>query len=168
MSTVGASHDVGGQTRPLTLDDVLAMLEHGILSDDERLELDDGVVFTMSPKSLAHVWTTRTLAGVLSDHYRRPEYVVQTQLTFPLSDTLVRAPDVLVGWDVGMRWFDPADILLVVEVADTSLTRDVERKAVEYGRMGRAALLGCRPSPPPGPRLPRLDRRQVRTGLGDL
>jgi len=40
--------------RPLTADEVLRMVELGVLGEDERVELLHGVVTTMSPQSEGH------------------------------------------------------------------------------------------------------------------
>ena len=62
--------------RPLTADEVIRMVEAGILSEDERVELLHGTLWRKPVKSPEHEW----LKGLLADWLRASDsYVVRVE-----------------------------------------------------------------------------------------
>jgi Uma2 family endonuclease len=106
------------------------MIDAGVLGEDDRVELIEGVLVQMSPQEPPHAWIieylTRLLVRDLGD-----DYAVRPQL--PL--TLARSepePDLAVT-DARRRWpRHPQTGHLVVEVAGESLRKDRTLKAAIY------------------------------------
>jgi Uma2 family endonuclease len=114
----------------LTFDDIMRMVEAGILSEDDRVELVDGVLVDMSPISPEHsgavAWLNQHFAGANPGSY---EVRVQDQLVLRDGFSFVQPDLILI--EPGPRSRLATTALLVVEVAVTSQRRDRE-KAREY------------------------------------
>lgn len=118
----------------LTFDDVLRMVEAGILDEDSRVELVDGVLVDMSPISPEHsgavAWLTRHFARASGDAW---EVRIQDQLVLRDGRDFVQ-PD-LILLEPAPRSQLATTALLVIEVANTSQRRDRE-KARGYAGAG--------------------------------
>ena len=126
----------GGKRRRFTVDEYYALGEAGILAPDERLELLDGEIITMAAIGNRHAfcvrWLTKALVIALGDRA-----VLDTQNPLRLDQHNQPQPDLMI-----LRWRDdgyqalpgPADVLLVIEVADTSAGFDRRYKAPLYAR----------------------------------
>lgn len=112
------------------------MAEVGIIGDEERLELVDGVLVAMSPEGRPHAETVTELNGVFSQAYPFPRFDLRVQTTSPLTNIRYRIPDLLVCRRVRGRWPEGSEVLLVVEIAETSLRTDLGAKAAEYAEWG--------------------------------
>lgn len=125
--------------RRLTVDEYLWMARTGILAEDDRVELLDGVIVNMSPTNPPHSFAvdelTRRFARELPNGY-----VVRVQNTIQLSGQSAPQPDIAVVRDLGniytWRHPGPAEILLIVEVSDTTLDRDLRIKLPLYAGAG--------------------------------
>ena len=71
----------------------------------------------------------------MSVQYPWPTYEIRVNTTFPLGEYDYRVPDLAIGRRVD-DWVSPGDLLLMVEVARTSLKRDLAEKAVTYASWG--------------------------------
>lgn len=118
---------------PLTVDDYHAMLEAGILTEGDRLELIDGQIIdkmTIGPKHIRIV-NVLTEAAVL----RASELVeVSVQNPVQISRYSEPEPDIVLlrrGRDV-TRVPQAEDVLLLVEVADATLLFDKRVKLPLY------------------------------------
>ncbi len=107
----------------------------GVFTEDDRVELIAGEVLEMTPIGARHAGCvnrlTRLLVGVLGDRA-----VVSVQNPLPLGDWSEPQPDVTVlrpraDFYAGGHP-QPADVLLVIEVADTTGAYDREVKAPLY------------------------------------
>lgn len=125
--------------RPLTFDDVLRMVEAGIIGPEERVELIDGVLVAMSPEGLPHAEGVAGLTRLLTDRYPGKEYDVRIGTTQPLSDVSYLLPDAVVLRRVRGRWPTVDDVVLIAEVSKTSIRYDLGRKAREYALWGTPA-----------------------------
>jgi Uma2 family endonuclease len=120
-------------------DELLHMAEAGVFGPEERVELIRGEILSMTPTGAPHAaavaHTTRTLILTLGD-----DAVVWIQSTMRLSDDSAPQPDVTVlrpRRDLYSRALpDPQDVLLVVEVSDTSLAYDRKVKSGLYAEAG--------------------------------
>lgn len=118
----------------LTVDDVLTMVRAGVLGEDDRVELVQGVLVDMSPTRPSHSEAlellTRWLIKAADDRVR-----IREQDMF-LTDAGYLLPDVIVFEPLtDPRAEQPRTALLVIEVADTSGARDRE-KAADYAAAG--------------------------------
>ena len=115
------------------------MAERGILCEDERLELWEGEIFRMSPIGNAHAASVDGFNGRLTR--RLPEdVVVRIQGPLRLSARSEVQPDVLILRPRADRYFassvGPEDVLLLIEVSDTTLRYDRTIKLPRYARAG--------------------------------
>jgi Uma2 family endonuclease len=115
--------------RPLTAEEVMRMVETGILGEDDRVELLGGVLTEVSPKSAEHGVVIARLVRWLVASDPTERYLVQTEHPVLVPDrTSLPEPDVAVlpsGGDVRRH---PPGALLVVEVTVSSLRVDSEVK----------------------------------------
>lgn len=124
-------------TRRLTVDEVIRMAEVGILGECERVELVDGTLVEMSPEGDDHYYVTATLNSRLARVY--PErYTIASNATLPVGEHSYLEPDVFVVDNSTRERIRPAspDVILVVEVARTSVSWDRGGKALAYARWG--------------------------------
>lgn len=121
----------------LTAEQAIAMAEAGILDEDARVELLGGVLVDMSPQGLPHAGTLSILTPLLTFRYAREEVTVRCQLPLHAGAFDLPEPDLAVVHGVARTWLrrhpTGPEALLVIEVADSSTTRDRE-KAFLYAR----------------------------------
>lgn len=113
------------------------MIEAGVFSEDERLELLEGVIVAMSPQSERYALVVERLSDPLFSGLPR-QYVVRCQLPLALSEDAEPEPDIAVLARDAKRSAQrpPSSALLVIEVALDSLRRDREVKGAFYARAG--------------------------------
>jgi Uma2 family endonuclease len=124
--------------RLLSVDEYHRMIAVGILDEDERLELLEGVIVAMAPQSPAHAyciqWLTRFLVRRLGD-----AYAVRPQLPLTLGERNEPEPDLtVVRADSASRDHHPGTAVLAIEVSGDSLRKDRRVKAAVYARFGIA------------------------------
>ena len=125
-----------GTPRRWTYEDWERMVAGGVLDEDERVELVDGELVRMTPIGDHHMYTVDLVAEYLWSRMRGHGIIrVQSPLKFHSGEAPV--PDlVLLRMQVDRYRSHPAgpwDALLVVEVSDSSLARDLA-KAEQYAR----------------------------------
>jgi Uma2 family endonuclease len=110
------------------------MLRAGILHEDDRLELIDGQLIPMSPIGDSHVACVNRLNRLLVER-TGPNIMVSVQNPVRLDEHNEPEPDVVLttATDRAPR---PDDVLLLVEVADSSLMYDRETKLTLYAQAG--------------------------------
>jgi Uma2 family endonuclease len=122
--------------RQFTHEDVLRMLEAGILSEDEPLELIDGELIIMSPQGPRHRMLVVAIHQLLERTYG-PGHHVQDHSPILASHNSMPEPDVAVirGEVRQFTQHLPAgsDVVLAVEISDTTLAQD-RAKASVYAR----------------------------------
>jgi Uma2 family endonuclease len=121
-----------------TVEEFERMGEAGIFPPDARLELIEGEIVELSPIGSPHAACVTYLTHILNELER--EFQVRVQNPVWLSDFSEPQPDLaLVHWrDDFYRGAhpSPADVLLVVEVADTTVITDRSIKLPLYARAG--------------------------------
>jgi Uma2 family endonuclease len=122
----------------LTVRQYHEMVRRGILTDDDPVELLQGLLVTKMPKNPPH----RIATGLLRDELRAlcpPGWYVDTQEPITTDDSEPE-PDVAIirgdTKDYAGRHPGAGDVGLVAEVADTTLERDRTAKKSAYGRAG--------------------------------
>jgi Uma2 family endonuclease len=122
--------------RRFTVAEIDAMVRAGILDEDERLELIHGELVPMSPKGSRH----EILKVALNRRWQKlcpDEIQIAQETTFRLSEDTYLEPDfVIYPSEVGIVGIAGENVLLVVEVADTSTRYDRGRKANLYAEFG--------------------------------
>jgi hypothetical protein len=125
--------------RLFSVDEYLKMIDVGILGRADHVELIDGDILQMAPIGPSHascvtMLTRRLVIGV------GDRGLVAPQVTLPLDSRSAPEPDltVLRPREIPYRetWAHPRDVLLLIEVSDTSLRHDREVKAPLYARAG--------------------------------
>ena len=122
--------------RAFTVADVERMVEVGLISHDERLEILGGEIVPMSPKGNRHeaikVALALTWGKGCPDGYA---FAPETGLTLDKSTYL--EPDFIVfERSVALRSVGGPEVLLAVEVADRSLDYDLGRKSLIFAAYG--------------------------------
>jgi Uma2 family endonuclease len=142
--------------RRFTVDEYYCMAEAGILHEDDRVELIEGDIIAMAAIGNRHMSCVKRLNRLFNERLGR-RVVVSVQDPIRLSRRTEPQPDVAL-----LRPRDdfyapghpgPDDVLLVVEVVDTSLPYD-RRKLRLYARAGIPcvwlAILSSRRASAPG------------------
>jgi len=122
--------------RRFTVAEVEAMVEAGIIDEDERVELIGGELVLMSPKGARHelvkVALLRRWFGA-----RPQDLDIAPETTFRLSPDTYLEPDLVIYPAAsGLLALSAENVLLVVEIADTSRRYDMGRKAKLYAAFG--------------------------------
>lgn len=125
--------------RLFTVDDFERMCETGILREDDRVELIEGEITQMAALGKRHASCVDVLNDSLTEQSRR-RYIVRVQSSIRLHDLSSPQPDIalLVRRKDFYRHQLPsaADVLLVIEVSDSSLEYDRRKKLPDYARAG--------------------------------
>jgi len=125
--------------RPITVAEFLRMGEVGILNPRDRVELIEGELIAMAPTGANHAGTVNALLDVPAATMRG-RAVVAPQDPVYLNDSSLPQPDyaVLVPRPDRYRTAHPRsnEVLLLIEVADSSLDYDREVKRALYARHG--------------------------------
>lgn len=123
-------------TRRITVDEYYKMAEVGILKPDERVELIDGEIIQMSPIGIRHRNCVNNLTKILNTLLPN-EFIVSTQNPVRLDEDNEPVPDIaIVKANAFQKEFAPADIVLLIEVADTTYTYDRTVKLSKYAAAG--------------------------------
>jgi Uma2 family endonuclease len=122
--------------RAFTIADLEKMVEAGLIDPDERLELIGGEIVPMSPKGTRH----EAIKVALNVHWAKhcpDSHTVAPETGLHLSEATYLEPDFIV-YDraVGLANVRGPDVLLAVEVADSSLDYDLRRKPLIYAEHG--------------------------------
>ena len=127
------------QPRKFTVAEYYRMGDVGILKPDERVELIEGELIVMPPIGPGHAWDI-ALSIPLFSRLAGDRFILQIQNPVQLDDGSEPQPDIMLvrprAEGYGASHPTPADVLLVIEVADSSLEYDRQVKAHLYGRSG--------------------------------
>jgi Uma2 family endonuclease len=122
-----------------TVEDYHRMAEVGILGEDDRVELIEGEIVEMPPIRSLHGGTVKALIHLFSK-YIGDRAIVAAQDPVRLTDISEPQPDLMLLRPRPDFYRDshptPADVLLLVEVADTSAAYDRSEKLPLYARAG--------------------------------
>ena len=122
------------------VDDYYRMAEAGILSRGDRVELIEGEIVDMAPIGSAHAGATDHLSKLVARAFADGLVHVRVQGPLRLDAYNEPEPDLLLlrPRADGYRASHPtaADVLLLVEVADSSLAYDRGAKLALYARHG--------------------------------
>lgn len=124
----------------LSIEQYHAMIQSGILTDDDSVELLEGWLIFKMPKNPPHRATTRLVRTAL-ENILPPGWYVDSQEPITLSNSEPE-PDIVVVRGDTRQYLDrhpgAEDIAMVIEVSDTTLQRDRTVKKRIYARAGIA------------------------------
>lgn len=126
-------------THRWTVSDFHRLAEAGILTEDIRVELIDGQLIDMSPIGDLHAACVKRLNDFLGPIVRE-NAILGIQDPIILDDFSEPQPDVSILHRKRNYYADghprPTDILLLIEVADSSAEKDKKVKLPLYGKSG--------------------------------
>ena len=124
--------------RKITVDEYQRLGREGFFPEDVRLELIDGEVREMSPVGPVHAGIvdriTEALMRRLIDTHR-----TRVQNPIDLDARNEPQPDIVVARrlaELGHRHPNPSDVLLAIEVSDSTLRQDRRQNIPPYARAG--------------------------------
>jgi Uma2 family endonuclease len=118
-----------------SVDDYHRMGDIGVLGPEDRVELIEGEIVDMAPIGSRHAGMVKHLATVFHEVVGR-KAIISVQDPLVLDERNEPQPDIML-----LRWRAdfyrashprPDDVLLLIEVAETSITYDEERKLPLY------------------------------------
>jgi Uma2 family endonuclease len=123
----------------LTVEEYFRMAEVGLLAPEARVELIEGEIFDMAPIGNQHggftAWLHRRLLHDLGERIS-----VWDRVTLPLGTSSAPEPDLVVlkyrKDEYRNKRPSPDDVLLIVEVSQSSLRHDLHTKVPLYARHG--------------------------------
>ncbi len=125
--------------RLFTVNEFMRMLEDGILNEDERIELLEGELASMSPIGSRHAACVKRINALLSQQVAE-KAILGVQDPVQLSEYSLPQPDLSI-LRIRSDFYADAhpqaqDTLLVIEVADSSTGDDRLRKLPLYAAAG--------------------------------
>jgi Uma2 family endonuclease len=131
------------QRRKLSLEEFHRMGTAGILGEDDRIELINGEMIEMAPIGAQHLAMVNRLSRMLNIAAGK-EAIVSTQNPIALPPQDEPQPDITLlrprADEYSRSLPTAADVLLVIEVADTTLAYDREVKIPLYSQCGIAEV----------------------------
>lgn len=134
LLTESSSTNISLPLRLLTVREYNLMAEVGILTDDEKVELINGQIITMSPQGSFHAAAITRTNRLLTKQLNR--ILIRLQLPIIVND--FSQPEL----DIAIVKYDPLDyddrhpnateVYLIIEIADTTLKTDLEIKRQLY------------------------------------
>jgi Uma2 family endonuclease len=123
--------------RPFSVAEYHRMVDAGILTEDDRVELLEGVIVLMSPQKEPHAQAIEVLTETLVLQVKG-RFRVRPQLPLTLGDRSEPEPDLAVVPlpEPGAPALNRRAALLVIEVAGESLRKDRLAKSRVYARAG--------------------------------
>ena len=121
----------------ITVERYFRLVDEGALRPDDRVELLEGVVVSMSPQNPPHAGIVSMLSELFWRHVG-DRASVRVQLPLIMGALSVPEPDIAIvpGRAADYLAAHPTTALLVVEVADSSVAQDRLTKAAIYARGG--------------------------------
>ncbi len=122
--------------RRFSVAEIEAMVQAGVIDEDERFELIGGEAVPMSPKGARHEWIKIELCRFLQRV--APEHLTIAQETTlrPDAATFLEPDFCAFRRALDLKSLDGPAVLMAVEVADSSLAYDRGRKIGVYAAFG--------------------------------
>jgi Uma2 family endonuclease len=121
----------------LTLADIEDLVQADAFTEFDRLELIDGRLVEMSPKGLRHEIVRGELTYLLTTRSATTDVFVIAEPQLNLADNQYLNPDILLHpKSIKTPFVRGPTSLLVIEIADTSLSYDLSTKAKTYAAFG--------------------------------
>ena len=127
-----------GMPYRFTSEEYLKMVAAGVLHEDSKVELLDGVIYPMSPSSEEHSFGILSISNLFRDLPK--SYLTCSQLPLQIGTESIPEPDfmVLKGSTKSFRnrYIAPNDVVLLVEVSKSSAKFDRSAKLELYAKAG--------------------------------
>ena len=125
--------------RLFTVEEYHRMVQAGILNEDDRVELIEGEIVKMTPIGSRHAAAVKRLNRLFSQK-AGTNFLVSVQDPIHLEEHSEPQPDLALLRPredfYALAHPEPKDVLLVIEVAETSAEYDREKKVPLYARFG--------------------------------
>ncbi len=129
----------GVRPRLITVAEYDRMIEAGIYTENDRIELLNGEIIEIMPKGPKHAYFNEATAELFKQKLGN-NVDVRSQNPIRLDDFSEPEPDVVLAKPPRKNYLEnhptPTDILLVMEISDTTLAYDRDDKARAYSRSG--------------------------------
>lgn len=121
--------------RLFTVTEYYQIYDAGVFDREERVELIEGQILVMYPRSVAHIWTVVRLSKIFFQH---DDCIVSIQNPLRLAEHSEPMPDIAALHRNSPRGRHPSPkyTYIVVEVADVSMEYDLNVKTPLYARAG--------------------------------
>lgn len=116
----------------LTVENYARMIEVGIVDFQDPIELLDGVIIEMTPEGERHVLVVSRLARWLNRGLEDERRIIRIAAPLTLPPTSQPEPDLALADLADSFGAHPTSAHLVIEVSQTSLRKDRDRKARIY------------------------------------
>jgi Uma2 family endonuclease len=129
--------DVVVPRRRLSVAEYHCIAEAGVLTEDDRVELIEGELIEMAPIGSRHAFSVDCFARILQQQIPARAWLrIQNPIT--LGGETEPQPDfaIVKAGRYGEAHPGPADILLIIEVAESSVVYDRRAKVPLYARYG--------------------------------
>lgn len=127
------------ERRIFTVDEYHQMAEAGILTEEDRVELINGEIITMSPINSPHAGSVKRI-NALFTRLLAEEAIISVQDPLVVRDLSEPEPDIMLLKPQDDFYASahpqPKDVYLLIEVADSSVRIDQEIKLPVYAAAG--------------------------------
>ena len=125
--------------RRFCVKDLYLMDEAGVFCEDDRVELVDGEIIDMAPIGSYHNGSVNALTRVFAKSVP-DDVIVQVQGPLHLDESTMFQPDLAILRPRDDYYFEsnptPEDVLLIIEVSDSSAAYDRNVKIPKYAQAG--------------------------------
>jgi Uma2 family endonuclease len=137
--TISKNPTNGVKPRLITTSEYDRMIEAGIYTENDRIELLNGEIIEIMPKGPKHSVVNDSIIDLFTKTFGEKVYV-RSQNPIILDNFSEPEPDIVLVKPPRRKYLEnhptPADILLVMEISDTTLAYDRDDKAQAYSRNG--------------------------------
>ena len=112
------------------------MHESGVFPVGQRTQLIRGEIYFMAAMGAAHYRAIKVLTRLLSAHYSNLAFVVSQAPIIVWDDSEPEPDFVLLSLESELNPPPASDVLLTIEVSDSTLKFDRNKKLAEYARSG--------------------------------
>ncbi|HRH42680.1 MAG TPA: Uma2 family endonuclease [Pyrinomonadaceae bacterium] len=123
----------------ITVSEYDRMIEAGVYTENDRIELLNGEIIELMPKGPKHVYFNEGIAQLFREKFGK-NVDVRSQNPIILDNFSEPEPDIVLAKPPRKKYLEnhptPTDIFLIMEISDTTLAYDRDAKAQAYSRNG--------------------------------
>lgn len=140
VELVDGAITLAGTPLPITVEWLRRAVDAGVIDEDAPVELLNGELVAMTPANPPHSSMVRKLSRHMYERLDAANFAILIQMPIELGELSKPEPDLTIakGPESDYEERDPTapDVLLVVEVANTSLAKDRTEKLPIYAKAG--------------------------------